>query len=99
MHIGLHVKYPLLLSDFIKKLDFFDGFSKNTPIPNFMKIRPVGAELFHADGQTDMMKPAIAFRDFANAPENQITIYGCSILRSQTTVYYAFEIKMKYVLR
>jgi len=25
---------------------------KHTQISNFMKIRPVGAELFHADGQT-----------------------------------------------
>ena len=32
-------------------------FSKNSEISNFMKIRPVGAELFHTDGQTaDMMK-------------------------------------------
>jgi len=27
-------------------------FEKNTQIRNFMKIRPVGAELFHADRQT-----------------------------------------------
>ena len=27
-------------------------FSRNTKIPNFMKIRPVGAELLHADRQT-----------------------------------------------
>ena len=27
------------------------SFSKNTQISNFMKIPPVGAELFHADGQ------------------------------------------------
>jgi hypothetical protein len=26
---------------------FFDRFSKNTQVPNFMKNRPVGAELFH----------------------------------------------------
>jgi hypothetical protein len=32
-----------------------------------MKIRPVGAELFHADGQTNMTKLMIAFHDFANA--------------------------------
>ena len=30
-----------------------DTFSKNTQIPDFIKIRSVGAELFHADGQTD----------------------------------------------
>jgi hypothetical protein len=35
-----------------------------------MKIRPVGAELFHADGrmdkQTDMTKLIVTFRNFAN---------------------------------
>jgi hypothetical protein len=35
-----------------------------------MKIRPVEAELFHADGQTDMTKLTVAFRNFANAPKN-----------------------------
>ena len=32
---------------------FLDRFSKNTQISNFVKIGPVGAELFHTDGQTD----------------------------------------------
>jgi hypothetical protein len=36
-----------------------------------MKIRPVGAALFHADGrtdrQTDMTNLIVAFRNFANA--------------------------------
>jgi len=36
-----------------------------------MKIHPVGAELFHADGQTDMTKLMVAFRNFANAPKNR----------------------------
>ena len=52
---------------------------KNTQISNFMKIRPVRAELFHADrrmkggmdGRTDMTKLIVAFRNFANASENQ----------------------------
>ena len=35
-----------------------------------MKIRSVGAEMFHADGQTDMTKLIVAFRTFANAPKN-----------------------------
>ena len=40
-----------------------------------MKIRPVGAELFHADGQTDMPKLIVSFRNFANAPnETDIVI-------------------------
>jgi len=33
-----------------------DSFSKNTQIANFMKIRPVGYELLHADRRTDMTK-------------------------------------------
>jgi hypothetical protein len=34
-------------------MEFFEGFSKGLQISNFMKIRPVGAELFHADSWTD----------------------------------------------
>jgi hypothetical protein len=38
-----------------------------------MKIRPVGAELFHADigtdGRTYMTKLRVAYRNFANAPK------------------------------
>jgi hypothetical protein len=41
---------------------------------NFMKDRPVGAELFHADGQTDMKKLTGGFRNFANTPKNQSVI-------------------------
>jgi len=44
-----------------------------------MKIRPMGAELFHADrrtdGRTDTHDEAtviIAFRKFTNAPKNEI---------------------------
>jgi hypothetical protein len=40
-----------------------------------MKIRPVGAELFEADrqtdGRTDGTKLLVAFRNFANAPKNE----------------------------
>jgi hypothetical protein len=35
-----------------------------------MKIRPVGDELFHADGRTDMTKLIVAFRNFAKARIN-----------------------------
>jgi len=38
-----------------------------------MKIRQMGAELFHADGQTDM-KRIVAFRNFANAPYIQFIL-------------------------
>jgi hypothetical protein len=35
-----------------------------------MKIRPVGAELFHAGGQTDTTKLRVAFRNPDNAPKS-----------------------------
>ena len=37
-----------------------------------MKIRPMGVELFHADGQTDMTQLIVAFRNFAKAPANTL---------------------------
>jgi hypothetical protein len=51
-------------------LNFLDIFFKNTQISNFMKIRPVGAELFHADGQTDMTKLTVAVPNIANTFKN-----------------------------
>ena len=54
-----------------EKVNFLDKFSKkNIQISNFVKIRQVGTELFHADGRTDMTKPIVAFRNFANSPKN-----------------------------
>jgi hypothetical protein len=38
---------------------------------NFVKIRPVGAELFHADGQTDSYDEANSgFSQFCERPKN-----------------------------
>jgi len=37
-----------------------------------MRIRPVGAELFHADGRTDMTKLLVTFRNYANASKNYV---------------------------
>jgi len=34
-------------------MNLFKTFSKNIQLPSFMKIRPLGAELFHANGRTD----------------------------------------------
>jgi hypothetical protein len=43
-----------------------------------MKIRPVGAELFHADwrtdGRTDTTKLIVALRNFAKEPKNTKTL-------------------------
>jgi hypothetical protein len=45
------------------------NFRKKAQISSFIKIRPLGAELFYAHGQTDMTKLIVAFRNFANAPK------------------------------
>jgi hypothetical protein len=42
-------KVPAFLVTFQGRLNFLDRFSKMIQIANFMKIRPVGAELFHVD--------------------------------------------------
>jgi len=36
---------------------------KNVEISNFVNIRPVAAELLHADGQTDMTTYIVAARN------------------------------------
>jgi hypothetical protein len=36
-----------------------------------MKINPMGAELSHAEGQTDMPNLIVAFRNFASAPKSK----------------------------
>ena len=79
MCIGLHVKYPIFLSDFTETWIFPDRFSKNSQISNFMKIRPVRSELFNAGGrtdrQTDTTKLKVAFRNFANVPKKNYTFF------------------------
>ena len=44
------------------QLEFFRQISKNTQMPNLMKIRLVDAELFRADAQTDMKKLIVALQ-------------------------------------
>jgi len=70
MYIGLHVKYFFFVSD-LMKVEFSGQVFEKYWIRNFMKIRPVGAELFHADkrtdGHRDMTKLIITFLNFTNA--------------------------------
>jgi len=46
-------------------MNFVETFSADVQIPNFVKIRPMRAKLFRADGRTD--RHAEAFRNFGNA--------------------------------
>ena len=46
------------------------GSLRSRQVQNFMKICPVGAELFHADAETETAKLIFALRNFANDPKN-----------------------------
>ena len=59
----LYVKCPFILSDFNGTSTRSTDFSKNSQMPNFMKICPLKRELFHAGGRMDMHDEANA-----NAP-------------------------------
>jgi len=51
-------------------VNFLNTFSKNTQISNLVKIRPVGAELIHEDGQTSGHDEANGhFSQFCQTPK------------------------------
>jgi hypothetical protein len=64
-YIDLHIKYPLFLVDINQTLVFWTDFKKI--LEYFVKIRPLGTELFHAYRQTDMTKLVVAFCNFSYA--------------------------------
>jgi len=49
-------KVPVILLSFVRI--FLYTFSKSNEVSNFMKIRPLGAELFYADRQKDRHEEA-----------------------------------------
>ena len=59
MYIGLHVKYPLFLSDLNETWILSTDFRK---ILKYEISENLGAELFQADGRTDMTQLIVTFR-------------------------------------
>jgi hypothetical protein len=57
-------------------LGFLAGFSWKSPVLNFTKILPMGAELIRVngetDGRTDMTKLIGALHEYANAPKSAV---------------------------
>ena len=53
-----------------------------------MKIRPVGSELFHADGQADMTKLRVAFRDIDGGRWNFVSHSDESRLLATLKLYW-----------
>ena len=66
---NLHTSNSWIIRFFFFCGPFSFEFDKFDCISNFMKIHPVGAELFQADGRTDMTYLTAAFRSFANTPK------------------------------
>ena len=62
-----------------------------------MKMRPVGAGLFYADGQTDMTKLIVAFRNFANAPKKGLSFFFGQRIRKGFSSALIFTAVMKNV--
>ena len=67
MSSGILVKYLLFLLDANETWIFSKDYSTNTQLSNFIKILSVEPS---CPMQTDMTKVMVAFRHFANAPEN-----------------------------
>jgi hypothetical protein len=55
-------------------LNFLDRCSKYTRTPNFMKFHLVGAEFFHADRRTDMMKLIVTFSTLGKCLEMHVGV-------------------------
>jgi hypothetical protein len=75
-------KVSVILVRFRLNSDFLHRFLKNHKTSNLMKIRPVGAEMFHADvrrdRQTYMTKLTVTIRSFTNVPKNKMCIIECN---------------------
>jgi hypothetical protein len=84
MYIGLHAKYPPFLSDFNETLNFLNRFLKNIQIPNFVKIRPLAADLFCSGGQmgrheeADSCPSQFCERDIKKTFTSHLQNYLCS---------------------
>ena len=56
-----------------------------------MNIRPVAAELFHADLRTDMTKLIVTLRNFTNSPKNIVPEFELPIVQSVACSVYGLR--------
>jgi hypothetical protein len=73
MYTGIHVKYPLFLSDFNETCIFLTVFAKysNTKFHENLLNRRIVVACGQTYGRTDIAILTVAFRNFANAPKNR----------------------------
>jgi len=65
MYLGLHAKCPYLLSD--SKISKLSRAINKCHTQNITKIRPASAGFFVKGRRTDVTKPVVTFRNFANS--------------------------------
>jgi hypothetical protein len=70
MYIGIHVKYPLFLSDFNGTWNFSSDFLKIPDIKFYEE--PSSGSRVAPYGRTDMTTLIVALRSFANATKNDL---------------------------
>ena len=90
MYTRVHVKRPLFLPNFSEICISSTYFRKKTQISNFIKVRPVGAQLFHPDGQTDMTTLKVACLNFANVP---LLAYDFGNIRYRISYFWVSEVR------
>ena len=61
-------------------------------------MSPVGAEPFHANGQTDMTKLTVAFRNFSNAPKNSHFLKADLQFKTKVNHTAPFRINLRKVI-
>jgi hypothetical protein len=85
--------YPLYSSDFNQPWNRLYRFSNTSQISNFMKICPVGSQLFNVKGQTDMTTLSVAFCNFIITPRtmNHKVMHKHISLMLQSKVYFSFH--------
>jgi hypothetical protein len=79
-----------------------DRFSEYTQISNFIKIRQVGAEFFHAYRRTNMSNLLVALRNFAKAPKTgNVSSVGqlfFAYFHTNSPVFQVFQLSAIYTL-
>jgi len=89
IYIGLHVKYPLCLSDFKETWIFwihfrrvlkFQGLWKSVQREPSCSMRRDGRTDRQTDRRTDVTKLIYAYRSFSNAPNTSFQVFTVRLL-------------------